>query len=123
MLHSLRWSYVFKHWMGTLLLGSILVTISPGFNPLNSPGISQTILFSLLFLYYSAVYSIPTLICYTLAFSWLKSNTLNTNWIKMTLILITLAGIAMTMALTMGSMEWAIYYSIAAIVTGISFKI
>ena len=123
MLHSLRWSYIFKHWMGTLLLGSILVTISPGFNPLNSPGISQTILFSLLFLYYSAVYSIPTLICYTLAFNWLKSNTLNTNWIKMTLILITLAGIAMTMALTTGSMEWAIYYSIAAIVTGISFKI
>ena len=123
MLHSLRWSYIFKHWMGTLLLGSILVTISPGFNPLNSPGISQTILFSLLFLYYSAVYSIPTLICYTLAFNWLNSNTLNTNWIKMTLILITLAGIAMTMALTTGSMEWAIYYSIAAIVTGISFKI
>jgi hypothetical protein len=41
----------------------------------------------------------------------------------MTLILITLAGIAMTMALTMGSMEWAIYYSIAAIITGILFKI
>ncbi|APU97014.1 hypothetical protein BV902_12205 [Sphingobacterium sp. B29] len=121
MLHSLRWSYIFKHWIGTLLLGTTLVTISPGFNPLNFSGIGQTILFSLLWLCYSTIYSIPTLICCTLAFYWFKSNTL--NWIKMTLILITLAGIAMTMALTMGSMEWAIYYSIAAIITGILFKI
>ncbi len=123
MLHSLRWSYIFKHWIGTLLLGTTLVTISPGFNPLNFSGIGQTILFSLLWLCYSTIYSIPTLICCTLAFYWFKSNTLNVNWIKMTLILITLAGIAMTMALTMGSMEWAIYYSIAAIITGILFKI
>ncbi|PUV25036.1 hypothetical protein DCO56_08830 [Sphingobacterium athyrii] len=123
MSHSLRWSYIFKHWIGTLLLGTTLVSIFPVFNPLNSSGIGQTIFFSILWLCYSAIYSIPTLVCYILAFSWFKDNTLNVNWIKMTLILVTLAGIAMTVALTVRSMESAIYYSIAAIITGILFKI
>lgn len=123
MLHSLRWSYIFQHWIGTLLLGTTLVTISPGFNPLNSSGIGTMMLFSILWLWYSLIYSIPTLVCYTLAFYWFKNNTLNVNWIKMTLILITLAGITMTMGLTVQSRESAIYYSIAAIITGILFKI
>lgn len=121
--NGLKWSYIFKHWIGTLLLGNILVSIFPGFNPINSSGIGLTILISILWLCYSAIYSIPTLVCYILAFSWFKDNTLNVNWIKMTLILVTLAGITMTVALTVGSMEAAIYYSIAAIVTGILFKI
>lgn len=123
MLHSLRWSYIFKHWIGTLVLGTTLLIISPGFNHLNSFGIGQRILFSILFFCYSAIYSIPTMICYTLAFYWFKNNTLNVNWIKMTLILITLAGITMTVGLTVQSIEWAIYYSIAAIITGVLFKI
>lgn len=123
MLYSLKWSYIFKHWIGTLLLGTTLLTISPGFNPLNSSGVGQTLLFSILWFYYSSIYSIPTLICYTLAFYWLKNNTLKVNWIKMTLILITLAGITMTVGLTVQLIEPAIYYSIAALVTGILFKI
>ncbi|WP_312192026.1 hypothetical protein [Sphingobacterium sp.] len=123
MLHSLRRSYIFKHWIGTLLLGTTLVTISPGFNSLNSYDITQTMLFSILWFWYSSIYSIPTLVCYTLAFYWFKNNTLNVNWIKMTLILITLAGITMTVALTVQSMESAIYYSTAAIITGILLKL
>ncbi len=121
--NGLKWSYIFKHWIGTLLLGNILVSIFPGFNPINSSGIGLTILISILWLCYSAIYSIPTLVCYILAFSWFKDNTLNVNWIKMTLILVTLAGITVTVALTVGSMDVAIYYSIAAIITGILFKI
>jgi len=123
MLHSLRRSYIFKHWIGTLLLGTTLVTISPGFNSLNSYYITQTMLFSILWFWYSSIYSIPTLVCYTLAFYWFKNNTLNVNWIKMTLILITLAGITMTVALTVQLMESAIYYSTAAIITGILLKL
>lgn len=123
MLHSLRRFYIFKHWIGTLLLGTTLVTISPGFNSLNSYDITQTMLFSILWFWYSSIYSIPTLVCYTLAFYWFKNNTLNVNWIKMTLILITLAGITMTVALTVQSMESAIYYSTAAIITGILLKL
>lgn len=123
MLHSLRRSYIFKHWIGTLLLGTTLVTISPGFNSLNSYDITQTMLFSILWFWYSSIYSIPTLVCYTLAFYWFKNNTLNVNWIKITLILITLAGITMTVALTVQSMESAIYYSTAAIITGILLKL
>jgi hypothetical protein len=123
MLHSLRRSYIFKHWIGTLLLGTTLVTISPGFNSLNSYDITQTMLFSILWFWYSSIYSIPTLVCYTLAFYWFKNNTLNVNWIKMTLILITLAGITMTVALTVQLMESAIYYSTAAIITGILLKL
>lgn len=123
MLHSLRRSYIFKHWIGTLLLGTTLVTISPGFNSLNSYDITQTMLFSILWFWYSSIYSIPTLVCYTLAFYWFKNNTLNVNWIKMTLILITLAGITMTVALTVQLMGSAIYYSTAAIITGILLKL
>ncbi|WP_046676018.1 hypothetical protein [Sphingobacterium sp. Ag1] len=123
MLHSLKWSYIFKHWIGTLLLGTTLLTISPGSNPLNSSGIGTTMLFLILWFWYSSLYSIPTLACYILAFCWFKNNTLNVNWIKMTLILITLAGITMTVGLTVQSIESAIYYSIAAIITGILFKI
>ncbi|WP_433900477.1 hypothetical protein [Sphingobacterium puteale] len=121
--NGLKWSYIFKHWIGTLLLGNILVSIFPVFNRLNSVDIGLTILVSILWLCYSAIYSIPTLVCCILAFSWFEDNMLNVNWIKMTLILVILAGITMTVALTVGSMEVAIYYSIAAIVTGILFKI
>jgi len=123
MLHNLRWSYIFKHWAGTVILGTMLVVISPEFNPLNSSSIGQKILFSIVPLFYSAIYSIPTLICNLLAFYWFKDNTLNVNWIKMTLILVTMAGITTTVALTIESLEVALYYSIAAIVTGILFKI
>lgn len=121
--NGLKWSYIFKHWIGTLLLGNILVSIFPVFNRLNSVDIGLTILVSILWLCCSAIYSIPTLVCCILAFSWFEDNTLKVNWIKMTLILVILAGITMTVALTVGSMEVAIYYSIAAIVTGILFKI
>lgn len=116
-------SYILKHWMGTILLGTMLLVISPGSNLSNSFNIYQIILVSIYVLCYSAIYSIPTLLCYILAFYWLRNNTLNVNWIKMTFILITIAGITMTMALTKGSIEFAAYYSIPAIVTGILFKI
>lgn len=122
---SLNWKYIVRHWSGILLLGSILFSQSTEFDLIGSLDTVQSIAWLIFCLYFSAIFAIPTLICYLLAFFILNKSNIQIKWIKLTLTTISIAGIALTASLTQanGRLMPILCYSAAAIICGLFFRI
>ena len=122
---SLNWKYIIRHWSGILLLGSILFSQSTKLDFIRSLDTVQSIAWLIVCIYFSAIFAIPTLICYLLAFFILNKSTIQIKWIKLTLTTISIAGIALTASLTQanGQLMPILCYSAAAIVCGLFFRI
>jgi|GEM_PF-488450 len=122
---SLNWKYIVRHWSGILLLGSILFSQNTKFDLIGSLDSVQSIAWLILCLYFSAIYAVPTLLCYLSAFFILNKSTIQVKWIKLTLTSISIAGIALTASLTQGNgrLMPILCYSTAAIICGLFFRI
>lgn len=121
----MRWSYVFRHWGSTLLLGTMILTLVSGFKFLSPSDIGNALAWFTIYLMFSIIYSIPTLIIYLLVFYRLINRKIDPKWIKFILILITITGITLTtLLIDFSSLKnLTIYYSISSLVTGILFRI
>lgn len=121
----MRWSYIFKHWGSTLLLGTTILTLVSGFKFLSPSEIGNALAWFVIYLIFSIIYSIPTLIIYLLVFYGLNNRNIDSKWIKFILITITITGITLTtLLIDFSSLKnLTIYYSLSSLVTGILFKI
>lgn len=121
----MRWSYIFKHWGSTLLLGTTILMLVSGFGFSSSSEIRDSLTWSIFYLIASTIYSVPTLIVYVLVFFILIKRNIDSKWIKLILIFVTVAGITLTtLLIDFSSLKnLTIYYSLSSLVTGILFKI
>ncbi|WP_395044685.1 hypothetical protein [Flavobacterium sp.] len=121
----MNWSYLFKHWFSTLLIGPIVSQITKYIyevNPHKIVGLFEVYPISLLFgLFFSA----PTYILYALIYYYLAKNTVNLKISKIILISFAVLGVVTTTSIIKGSMmqDIAISYSIASIISGLFFKL
>lgn len=121
----MNWSYLFKHWFSTLLIGPIVSQITMYIyevNPHKIVGLFEVYPISLLFgLFFSA----PTYILYALIYYYLAKNTVNLKISKIILISFAVLGVVTTTSIIKGSMmqDIAISYSIASIISGLFFKL
>ncbi len=120
----MNWSYIFKHWGCTLLLGTMILTLVSGFKFLSPSEIGDAFAWFSIYLIFSIIYSIPTLIIYLLVFYGLINRNIDSKWIKLILISVTIAGITLTTSLIDSDKleSLTIYYSLSAVVTGILLK-
>lgn len=120
----MKWSYIFKHWGSTLLLGTTILTLVSGFKFLSPSEIGNALAWFTIYLIFSIIYSIPTLIIYLLVFYGLINRNIDSKWIKLILISVTIAGITLTTSLIDSDKleSLTIYYSLSAIVTGVLLK-
>lgn len=117
----MNWSFSFKHWGGTLLLGTTILTLVSGFKFLSPSEIWSTLAWFIIYFIFSAIYSIPTLITYLLVAYLLIGRNIDSKWIKFVLISITVTGITLTtLLIDPDSLKnLTIYYSLSAVVIGI----
>lgn len=119
------WSYAFKHWGCTLLLGTTILILVSGFGFSSPSEIRDSLTWFIIYLISSALYSIPTLTVYVLVFFILIKRNINSRWIKSILISETIAGITLTTLLIDSSMleDLTVYYSLSAVVIGVLLKL
>jgi len=120
----MNWSFTFKHWGGTLLLGTTILTLVSGFKFLSPSEIWNTLAWFIIYLIFSVLYSIPTLVVYLLVVYLLIGRNIDSKWIKFILIFVTIAGITLTtLLIDSDSLEnLTIYYSLSSIITGTLLK-
>ena len=120
----MNWSYIFKHWVCTLLLGTTILILVSGFafSTISETGDSLT--WFIIYLLSSTIYSVPTLIVYLLVFFILMRSNIDSMWIKIILIAVTVAGIILTTLLIDSGMleNLTIYYSLSAVIAGVFLK-
>lgn len=118
-------NYIIKHWIATLLLGPFLLCFYEFVRNVGEESFLRTFeLYPIIFIF-SLACSIPTLTVCHLVFVYLIKKQANPKASKFTLISITIIGIAITILNIGGSMsmDMVLYYSIAAIITGMLLKI
>ena len=121
---KMNWSFTFKHWGSTLLLGTTILTLVSGFKFLSPSEIGDSLTWFIVYLIASAIYSIPTLIVYILVVYLLIDRQIGSKWIKFILIFVTIAGIASTtLLIDFSSLKnLTIYYSLSSVAMGILLK-
>lgn len=118
------WSFTFKHWGSTLLLGTTILILASGFGFSSISEISDSLTWFIIYLIFSAIYSIPTLIAYLLMVYLLIGTNIGSKWTKFILIFVTITGITLTTSLIDSDLleNLSIYYSLSSVVTGIFLK-
>ncbi|WP_417265436.1 hypothetical protein [Brumimicrobium sp.] len=118
----MKWSYYFKHWLTTVFLGSLILVYS-----MNSSSSFFTVsieiyLFALLL---SGFFSMPTFTVLAFVFNYLDEYEIDVKTVKTLLISITLLGVPLTQWIGLNdiSLEITISYSLAAIISGMLFKL
>lgn len=120
----MNWTYLFKHWFGTLLIAPIIAQVIELIITKNN----QIFSFSesyLLFLIFGLFFSIPTYLLYIFLYYFLIQKNINTVCSKIILISFAVSGIIITFWIIGGtfSFKGALSYSLSSIVTGLIFKI
>ena len=120
----MNWSYLFKHWFGTLLIAPLIVQIIVFANRVDNL-LFDFFEYYFLFVLFGFFFSIPTYLLYALLYWYLAKVNLDDWEIKAILIFFAVAGIIITFSSIAGSMseEGIISYSISSILTGIIFKL
>src|SRR5690554_443881 len=118
----MKWSYYFKHWLTTVFLGSLILVYS-----MNSSSSFFTVsieiyLFALLL---SGFFSMPTFTVLAFVFNYLDEYEIDVKTVKTLLISITVLGVPLTQWIGLNdiSLEVTISYSLAAIISGMLFKL
>ena len=118
-------SYLFKHWLTTLIFAPFLPTFYDFLiNPIEGESFGLLDLYPIL-LIFSFVLSIPTLVIYYFVFSFLIKRQANPILANLILITLTIIGIAITLLIIGGSMAVTLIYSfsLSTIITGILLRI
>ncbi|WP_146194104.1 hypothetical protein [Brumimicrobium oceani] len=115
----MNYSYIFKYWI-TILLVSPLVLFT--YSLFKSDIIDYTFQLEvfLIFLLFSFLFALPTIITSTGLFYFLEKREVNTSVIKALIIAITVLGTFLTLFLVSKdiALEYSILYSIMAILSG-----
>ncbi|TDQ79055.1 hypothetical protein [Sphingobacterium yanglingense] len=119
------WGYIFKHWIGTLLLAPIFAQI------IKDTGIihrDKTIGLFEMFpeaFQVGMMLSLPTLLLYLFVYHIAAESTLKTIWVKLIVILWTTIGISLTLYLLDAGLILPLgsYYIIASVICGLLLKI
>ena len=121
----MNWSYLFKHWFGTLLLGPIvsqIIMYLTILNPHRIVGLLEVYPISLIF---GLIFSTPTYIIYSFIYYFFGQKNLNVIFAKIILITLAVLGVIITTTILKGNMmeDIAVSYSIASIIAGLFFKL
>lgn len=118
----MNWSYLFKHWFGTLLIGPIIVDIIIYLNYAKIGGLLEVYPIALLF---SLIFSAPTYIIYGIIYYFLCQKNVKRLYSKIILIVLAVSGVYITTIIIKVNMmeDIAISYSISSIITGLFFKL
>ncbi len=121
---KMNWSFTFKHWGSTLLLGTTILTLVSGFKLLSPSEIANALAWFTIYLIFSTIYSIPTLIAYLLVVYLLVGKNIDSRRIKFILIFVAIAGITLTtLLIDSDALEnLTIYYSLSSVAMGILLK-
>jgi hypothetical protein len=121
----MNWSYLFKHWFFTLLIGPIVSQIMMSVFEVNSHRIIGLLEIYPITLIFGLFFSTPTYILYALLYIYLSNNKVNIKFSKIILISFAVICVFVTTSLVKGSMmqDIAISYSIASIISGLFFKL
>ncbi len=121
----MKFNYPLKHWLTTILLGPLFpIVFSLIFGEQYGQEENQ-IAFYPLFLLFSIAFSMPTIFMYYLIYYYLKTTDIKPTHLKLTVIIWTILGISMTFLFMGGksTIYYIIIYSIAAIISGLIWKI
>lgn len=121
----MNWSYLFKHWFFTLLIGPIISQINMYIFEVNSHKIVGLIDVYPISLIFGLFFSTPTYILYALLYFYISKNKINLIFSKIILISFAVLGVIVTTSIIKGSMmqDIALSYSIASIISGLFFKL
>jgi hypothetical protein len=120
----MNWSYLFKHWLGTLLFGPIIAQIIEIFLNQNNK-ILDFFEYYILFLLFGFLFSLPTYILYGILYWILANKKIDYNHSKFILIIFANAGIIITFFLINGfsTYQGILSYCLASIITGLFLKL
>lgn len=120
----MNWSYLFKHWFGTLIMAPIIAQIIDLLMNKNNQILNFHESFPL-FLLFGLFFSTPTYLLYSILFYYLKYKNIKNVYAKIILISFALLGIIITFWLISGTLIYngILIYCISSIITGTIFKI
>lgn len=120
----MNWSYLFKHWFGTLFITPLICDLSYycTSNTNRIFGLVEMFPYTLLFSFF---FSIPTYVVYGCLFYFLIKNNATETTSKIILVATATIGITITYLFLFNSRELLIYlgYITASVITGTIFKI
>jgi hypothetical protein len=118
------WSYLFKHWFGTLIMAPIIAQIIDLLMNKNNQILNFYESFPL-FILFGLFFSTPTYLLYSILFYYLKYKNIKNVYAKIILISFALLGIIITFWLISGTLIYngILIYCISSIITGTIFKI
>lgn len=119
----MNWSYLFKHWFGTLLIAPIISQIIEITTKQNNQ-IFPFFEFYYLYILVGLLLSTPTYVIYFFIFWLLDKNNVNRIFAKFILILFTISGIVITF-LSIGnpSFEGVFSYCFTSLLLGLILKL
>lgn len=118
------WKYLFKHWLTTLALGSLLLILLDGLFELDN--LIDTIYLLLFLIVCGFIYSLPTFCLYAVAAFVLNLNHINILWSKLILIVVAICGLLTTfyaISTEMLTSSYAIAYGTSCLLTGLLYKL
>lgn len=119
------WSYFYKHWFTTLLLGPVISQIVMYTDVFDSHSVVSFLEVYPISLIFGLIFSTPTYILYSFIYSFLAKKNTKIIYAKPILIAFAVAGVNVSFWLIGGSMsvDGALSYSIASIIAGLFFKL
>lgn len=121
----MNWSYLFKHWLGTVFLAPIISElINILFIPASNKIIGLVEVYPITIIF-GFIFSIPTYIIYSIAFYFLGVKNVKIITSKLILITLSIIGIIISFSIAFNNREHEITtaYILASLATGIFFKL
>lgn len=121
----MNWSYLFKHWFGTLLIGPIISELLMYFNYSNPTKIVGLLEVYPIAFIFSLILSTPTYILYGFVYYYLAYKKTRSDYAKLILIAFAALGVIVTTIIIKGSwmFDIGLTYFISSILAGVFFKI
>lgn len=121
----MNWSYLFKHWLGTLFIAPIISElINILFIPTSNKIVGLVEVYPITIIF-GFIFSIPTYIIYSIAFYFLGTKNVKIITSKLILITLSIIGIIISFSIAFNNREHEITtaYILASLATGIFFKL
>ncbi len=115
-------SYIFKHWLATILIAAVFLPIYGGYE---NHAILGELWLVPYFLIGGALFSLPTLFANVFALFILGRYKVNVKWVRPILISLTVIGICLTCYILSKTMalELVLSYCVIAVICGLVFQV
>jgi len=112
----MNWSYLFKHWFGTITIAPFVFELFSLINKSSNRVVGLIEVYPITFIF-SLIFSTPTYLVYGLIYYFLAKKEISIKYSKMILLLFTTLGILITFHIVFNARE--IFISISYVVTSI----